>query len=74
VSEPYTRDDVEVAVNAGADLVMEDLSLGDRDYDLINLVVNAIMVRLEDAEASLDDVIRENYGDSPEEVRGWWDW
>lgn len=69
----YTLEQVSKAVNAGADLVQDGLGLtGDRDWDLINLLVNAAIVKLENESADLDDVIRECFEADPEEVRGWW--
>lgn len=70
----YTRDRITTAVNAGADLVMDNLELGDRDRDLLNLVVNAALSLLDAPAMTLDDVIEENYETSPSELRGWWDW
>lgn len=68
----YTRNQVSEAVNAGADLVTSDIGDGERDTDLVNLVVNAIMTVLDSPDVSLDDVIESNYSVSPEEVRSWW--
>ncbi len=36
------------------------------------MVVNAVLHVLENPNASLDEVIRENYEEEPEEVRSWW--
>ncbi|KPC89288.1 hypothetical protein [Streptomyces sp. STCH 565 A] len=75
MSTTFSLDDIRFAVNQGADLVQEGLDLGDRDSDLINLVVNAIVTVAEDPDVDgLDTVIETQYGESPEEVRGWWDW
>ena len=73
-SEPaFTRAQVEQAANAGADLVRDGLDIGDRDTDLINLVVNATLTMLDEPGVSdLDDVIRRCYETEPAEVRGWW--
>jgi hypothetical protein len=70
----YTHRQVSDAVTAGVDLVHDELDLGERDQDLLNLAVNAIMTQLADASADLDDVIRENYNDDSVDVRQWWDW
>ncbi|WP_205327050.1 hypothetical protein [Glycomyces sp. YM15] len=71
----YTRDQVSTAVNAGADTIKDALELGERDADLINLIVNAALTCLDRPDASFDDVVNENYGETtPEDVRGWWDW
>jgi len=63
------------AVNAAADLVHDGLGLGDRDMDVLNLVVNATATLIDNPDATLDDVITEQYSTDPEELRGWWgDW
>ncbi|MFJ7205594.1 hypothetical protein ACIQWR_18905 [Streptomyces sp. NPDC098789] len=67
----WTREDIATAVNAGADLVTAELG-SERDQDLMNMVVNAVLHILENPNASLDEVIRENYEEEPEEVRSWW--
>lgn len=71
-AEGYTREQVSEAVNAGADLVRDGLDAGDRDIDLINLIVNAALTLLGEPGLSLDDVIRRCYDTDPAEVRGWW--
>ncbi|WP_158754255.1 hypothetical protein [Streptomyces sp. NRRL F-2580] len=68
----WTREDISTAVNAGVDLVAEELAGSERDQDLMNMVVNAVLHVLENPNASLDEVIRENYEEEPEEVRSWW--
>jgi hypothetical protein len=70
----YTPEQVATAVNAGADVVKDALDVGERDTDLINLVVNAALVCLKQPEADFDDVVKANYTETPDEVRGWWDW
>lgn len=67
----YTREDVMAAVNAGVDLVLDELALGECQADLVNLVVNAIGTVLDNPGASLDQVIEENYDEDPAEVRAW---
>lgn len=69
----FIRGQVSQAVNEGADLVIEGLELDERDTDLVNLVVNAVMARLDAGNGALDldDVIRESYDEDPAEVRGW---
>ena len=65
----FTRDEVSTAVNAGVQLALDDneLSLSDRDYDLVNLIVNAALSMLDDPPpASLDEVIERNYQPDPE--------
>ncbi|MEU9795040.1 hypothetical protein AB0E27_31360 [Streptomyces sparsogenes] len=70
----HSRGQVSTALNSGADLVSIGLDLGDRDTDLINLIVNAQAHVLDKPDADLDEVIGTNYSESPEEVRSWWDW
>lgn len=78
--EPFSFDQVSRAANDGADLVTGGLDLGDRDRDLINIVVNAILSLLKNPAMTLDDVLNENWqadGDdetAAEMVRSWWDW
>ena len=68
----YTREQVLDAVNGGSDLVRTALDLGDRDDDLLNLVVNAVMSVLDNPETDLDSAIRENYQTEPSAVLSWW--
>ncbi|MFF3555348.1 hypothetical protein ACFYXL_18335 [Streptomyces tsukubensis] len=71
-----TQERIEQAVNEGADLVIADLDLGDRDMDLLGLAVVTIIDRTFTGkpEDGLDDVIRRNYQDvTPEDVRSWMD-
>ncbi|MCS0601121.1 hypothetical protein NX794_07735 [Streptomyces sp. LP11] len=75
MSTTFTLEQLTDAANGGADLVLDGLDLGDRDRDLINLVVNAIVTVGEDPLVDdLDTVIETQYETSPEEVRSWWDW
>ena len=68
----FSREQVAQAVNAGADLVRDELPTGDRDADLINLVVNAALTLLDEPGLDLDEVIRRCYEAEPATVRGWW--
>jgi hypothetical protein len=68
----YDREEVSRAVNAGADLVRDGLPTGDRDSDLLNLVVNAALTLLDEPGLDLDEVIRRCYEVEPAVVRGWW--
>ena len=66
----FTREQISRAVNAGAELVLDSLLLGERDEDLIDLVVNAALSKLDNPEVDLDAVVQEHYS---EDLRGWWD-
>lgn len=71
----YTHEHVSEAINAGADTVRDALDLGDRDIDLLNLVVNAAITSLEHPDSTFDDIVNANYAENtPDDVRGWWDW
>ncbi|MFE0775707.1 hypothetical protein [Streptomyces sp. NPDC058861] len=65
----YTYKQVRKAMNHGADMVMEEVG-GDRDTDLVNLVVNAALALLDDPSMDIDAVIEASYED-PDEVRTW---
>ncbi|MGW2864316.1 hypothetical protein [Streptomyces sp. NPDC001205] len=67
----WTREDISKAVNNGADLVGDELG-SERDTDLLNMVVNAVLTLLENPHYTLDEVITECYDEDPEEVRSWW--
>lgn len=71
-----TLDRVERLVNEGADIVLAELDLGDRDRDLLGLVVCSTIHLLREGKpsAELDDVIKKHYTSTPAEVRDWWDW
>lgn len=68
----WTRDEVGKAMNAGADLVLDDFDSGDRDRDFANAIVNAAMGVLDNPEVTMTEVIKESYSDPPDEVRSWW--
>ena len=71
----YEHDHVTNAINAGADTIRDALDLGERDTDLVNLVVNAAVTSLEQPGSTFDDIVNANYtDDTPDDVRGWWDW
>ncbi|MFF3249710.1 hypothetical protein ACFYWP_01560 [Actinacidiphila glaucinigra] len=71
----YTREQISTALNAGADLAIDGLGLGEPYRDAINLAVNSQGHVLDNPDTDdIDEVISENYDASPEEVRGWWDW
>jgi hypothetical protein len=68
----YTRHSISQAVNDAVELVKEELGLhSERDDNLLNLVVNSSLHRLDNPDASLDEVITANYDHTPEQVRGW---
>jgi hypothetical protein len=71
MSELFTREQVSRAVNDGADLVSDTLSLGDLETDLINLVVNAALAKLDNPNIDFDALVEENFEGDP---RDWWDW
>jgi hypothetical protein len=71
MSDLFTRDQVSRAVNDGADLVSEALSLGELETDLINLIVNAALSKLDNPDVDFDTMIEENFDGDP---RTWWDW
>jgi hypothetical protein len=73
MSQTYTCDQISEAVNAGADLVLSEFDLGDRDMDLLNLVVNAAMTVLDKPDADMDYVAAECYSEPLDEIKSWWD-
>lgn len=65
--------DVEDIAASAGELVCDALDLGERDRDLIGIVVNAIRVRLGEPDADLDTVLEQSYPTfTPEEIRSWW--
>lgn len=70
--ERYARSDVSAAVNAAADLIENELDLGERDHDLLDLVVKAVRACLDDRGVSFDQMVEDNYDHEPDTVRGWW--
>lgn len=75
MSTTFSLEELSTAANEGADLVLGGLDLDDRDTDLINLVVNAIVTVAKDPMVDdLDTVIETNYETPADEVRSWWDW
>lgn len=67
----FTRNRVCRAVNDGADLVSDSLSLGGLETDLLNVMVNAVIAKLDDPDVDFDTMIEENFEGDP---RDWWDW
>ncbi|MFJ8041228.1 hypothetical protein ACIRBX_12050 [Kitasatospora sp. NPDC096147] len=68
---PITRDSISDVLNLAADTIQNELDLGDRDGDLMNLLVNAAMTLLDDPFAGLEDVANRCYGEELKTVRGW---
>lgn len=62
----------EDVIDRGADLVIDELRLGERDTDLTDIVRAAIRTSMTRPDASLNDAISEHMSDSPEQVRSWW--
>lgn len=78
VERTFTREEVRHILNAGADLVLENLSLFEietsasiRSRSLIDLVVNAQSELIDTPDATLDEVIEAAYSESPETVKEW---
>jgi hypothetical protein len=70
----YSYAQISKAVNDGRDLVYDALVLGDRDSDLLNLVVNAALSLLDNPDMDFEAVVISCYDATPEEVREWWSW
>ncbi len=68
----YTLEQVSVAANDAADMVRDELSLGERDSDVLNLAVHAFLAVLVNPRVNFDRVISSNYAEPPGEVRSWW--
>jgi uncharacterized protein (DUF1778 family) len=69
----YTSDDVNDATDAAADMLIEELRLGERDTDLLRLVAAAAAGKLANPDITLDDVASSAYdGVTAEQMRGWW--
>jgi hypothetical protein len=75
VTDPmYTRSDVSAALSAGADVILDELDSGERDRDLITLIINAAMSCLDNPheETSFDQVAYDTNVEHPDSVRAWW--
>ncbi|MEU1353910.1 hypothetical protein ABZ410_08390 [Streptomyces cinnamoneus] len=70
----YTMEQVQHAINRGADLVLENLGLGEPEEDAINLVVNAAIASLEDPTVDIERVAQEKYQVPFSEIYSWWSW
>jgi hypothetical protein len=72
MTQTHTPSDIEKALVAAEDLLVQELDLGERDVDLIGLLQNAVVSALEDPATSFNDVIRTHYSETPDEIREWW--
>ncbi|MFF6794230.1 hypothetical protein ACFY9C_34770 [Streptomyces filamentosus] len=70
----YTREDVHTALNAAADMINDELNIGESESDIVNLSVNASVTLMENPHATFEEVASENYSVSVEEILSWWDW
>ncbi|MEU7153817.1 hypothetical protein AB0B15_38255 [Streptomyces sp. NPDC045456] len=70
----YTRDQVQEAVNAGADMVLANINIGEPEEDALNLAVNGAMMCLEKIGSTFAEMVEEQYGETVEEVLSWWGW
>ncbi|MBD0689635.1 hypothetical protein [Streptomyces sp. CBMA123] len=68
----YTRNAVSKAILDAADLVIEELNGGERDTDLLSVVVNAALTILDDPDASFRQIVEECYSIEEAELRSWW--
>lgn len=70
----FTPEEIAEITLGAADMLEIELGLGERDTDLLSLMIAAVGVRLSDPDAALDAVITRALPDrTPVEVRGWWD-
>lgn len=69
----YTRDQIATAADLAIELLFDDpgISLSSRDRDLLNLAVNTAMTVLDNAAATLEQVIAACYDRDTEEVLSW---
>lgn len=66
----YTEDQVSEAANAAMQLIIDDIACDDEWEDLLSLMVNAtVSVLTSGMQATLEDVIEENYGESVDEFK-----
>jgi hypothetical protein len=72
VERKFTRAQVETAINQAADMAWEWVGRGDDgSRDLVNLVVNVTLERLDGRGRSVPAVVRRCYGEAPATVQGW---
>ncbi|WP_328377066.1 hypothetical protein OHB13_11990 [Streptomyces sp. NBC_00440] len=66
----YTESRVSEAANAARDLIIQEIECDIDSEDLLSLLVNAtISVLTSGMSADLDEVVRENYGESLDEYK-----
>jgi hypothetical protein len=69
-AKTYTEDQVSEAVNAAMDMILGEIEMDDPEEDMLSLLVNATMTVLKSGmEATFEDVITENYGESVDEFK-----
>jgi hypothetical protein len=70
----WTARQISEALSSAAELVRTDggLAAGEREADLIGLVVNAALTLLEQPAVSLDEVMDACYEGGAAQVRSWW--
>jgi hypothetical protein len=69
----YDREEVDAANDAAMFLLKAELSLGERDTDLLQLAAAVAAGKIADPEITLDAVIACSYdGITAEAVRSWW--
>lgn len=60
----YTEQQVSEAANVAMDLIIQDIECDQEWEDLLSLMVNATLSVLKsDMQATLEDVVQENYGE-----------
>ena len=73
VTGTFTAAQFGEVVLGAVDMLEQELGLGERDHDLLSLLVAAVGVRLSVPDAGLDAVIGRALPDrTPAEVRRWW--
>ena len=60
------------ASHAAADLVTDALQLGERDSDLVRLIVHGTVLLQENPYATFADVVRAAHDTTEAELRRWW--
>ncbi|WP_406192426.1 hypothetical protein OH733_05280 [Streptomyces griseus] len=70
----HTRPQIEAALDRGVGIVTDALDLGEPYTDAIGLALSAQLHAFRHPQATFDEVVKASYTDTPEVVRGWWDW